>query len=91
MSNQSERELPSGIVKFTITREKMKNILSKEYNENVESFSVEDEGISISLRVPEKVEKEEPEEEEYEGEEFGEEPEEEEEFEEEPEEENQLF
>ncbi|KXA94198.1 hypothetical protein AKJ65_05065 [candidate division MSBL1 archaeon SCGC-AAA259E19] len=53
MENKAGRELPPGIVKFTITREKLRNILSERYNEDVESFSVEEEGISIRLRVPE--------------------------------------
>ncbi|KXA90712.1 hypothetical protein AKJ62_00050 [candidate division MSBL1 archaeon SCGC-AAA259D14] len=56
MSNQTERKLPSGIVKFTITRDELKDILSEKYNDNVKSFSVEEEGISISLQIPEKEE-----------------------------------
>lgn len=58
MSNGDEKEIPSGIVKFTITREKMKEILSENFNTEVKDFSVEEEGISISLQ-PEKKEVEE--------------------------------
>ena len=59
MNDKDERELPRGIVKFTITREELKGILSEKYNVNVRSFSVEEEGISISLPVPESEESEE--------------------------------
>ncbi|KXA93508.1 hypothetical protein AKJ65_04085 [candidate division MSBL1 archaeon SCGC-AAA259E19] len=68
MSGQTGRGLPSGIVKFTITRGELRDILSEKYNEDVEAFSLEEEGISISLRLPEKEETKE---------EFEEEPEEE--------------
>lgn len=59
MNDKDERELPRGIVKFTITREELEDILSEKYNVNVRSFSVEEEGISISLPVPESGESEE--------------------------------
>lgn len=54
MSEHTENKLPSGIVEFTITRKEMKDILNEKYNANVETFSVEDEGISIKLSVPDK-------------------------------------
>ncbi len=84
MNDQSDRELPSGIVKFTITRKKLKDILSDEYNENVKDLSIGEDGISISLQIPE--EEEESEEEVESGEE-----EEGAEVEEESEEENKMF
>lgn len=83
MNDKSDRELPSGIVKFTITRKKLKDILSDEYNENVKDLSIGEDGISISLQIPEEEEEEEEE---------GESGEEEEaEVEGESEEENQMF
>ncbi len=53
MSEHTENKLPSGIVEFTITRKEMKDILNEKYNANVEKFSVEDDGISIKLSIPE--------------------------------------
>lgn len=53
MSEHTKNKLPSGIVEFTITRKEMKDILNEKYNANVEKFSVEDDGISIKLSVPE--------------------------------------
>ncbi|KXA88625.1 hypothetical protein AKJ37_02220 [candidate division MSBL1 archaeon SCGC-AAA259I09] len=67
MSSQTER-LPSGVVKFTISREELKDILSEKYDVDVESVSFEEVGVSISLRVPEKEDKEEKFGEEAEGE-----------------------
>lgn len=52
MSNQTER-LPSGIVKFTISRKELKDILSEKYDVDVESVSFEEVGVSISLPIPE--------------------------------------
>lgn len=59
MSSQTGKGLPSGVVKFTITREELKDILTEKYNIDVESFSVEEEGISISLGMSEREETEE--------------------------------
>jgi len=67
LSNQTER-FPSGVVKFTISREELKDILSEKYDVDVESVSFEEAGVSISLPVPEKEDKEEEFGEEAEGE-----------------------
>ncbi|KXA91908.1 hypothetical protein AKJ63_00440 [candidate division MSBL1 archaeon SCGC-AAA259D18] len=58
MTNQTER-LPSGIVKFTISKEELKDILSEKYDTDVESVSFEEVGVSINLPIPEKEEMEE--------------------------------
>ncbi|KXA99438.1 hypothetical protein AKJ40_03150 [candidate division MSBL1 archaeon SCGC-AAA259M10] len=59
MTDKSEGKLPSGIVKFTIARDELKNILSKKYNVDVESFSAGEEGVTISLQTSGKGELEE--------------------------------
>lgn len=62
---ESKRDLPPEIVKFTISKEALKDILSEKYNTDIHKFSVEDEGISITLLTPEKGEKEAKEEEQH--------------------------
>lgn len=58
MSVQTEN-LPSGIVKFTISKKELKDILSEKYEVSVESVSFEEDvGVSISLSVHDDKEEE---------------------------------